>query len=462
MSFNPRFYDECAVKVDGWVRAFPVGTFKRKDWVTGELRTLEITSPKLAQMAANFKAGFLGYKPPINLEHDKTAGRVGTIADVEARPDGLYILPDEEALPVLRSGKFGYVSPEVVWSGYANNQGDEAENVLTGLGLTNQPFFGEQTALFSVGDLVHPDSYRDYTVDERKAMAEKGQALPDGSFPIADKEDLHNAIQAAGRASDNLLARRHIIKRARALNCVDMLPSGWIGATDHAALPLDIVLGLYGEALRFSGQETLAPAAARLFSTLVGGQMPPEVTPDTQAQTPAPAPVPAPAAEAFDAAATVEQYRAQAEAASAKATALEAQMRAMSDQFSAVVRDLEAQKRAGRVRGAQDWIAENMGNIALENRDAFAALLVEAEDKLGQEHLTALRAVLAGANQAIGTGELFSRVGSAQVPASGADEFSALVMKHQQANPSMKYEDAVALVAAQNPALYVKVAGGRK
>jgi hypothetical protein len=58
-------------------------------------------------------------------------------------------------------------------------------------------------------------------------MAANGQAMRDGSFPIADQTDLENAIQSVGRAANYEAARRHIIRRARALGMVDMLPEEW-------------------------------------------------------------------------------------------------------------------------------------------------------------------------------------------------------------------------------------------
>lgn len=68
---------------------------------------------------------------------------------------------------------------------------------------------------------------RAYTADERKTMAESGEALPDGSFPIKTKADLHNAIQAVGRAADPAKAKRHIRTRAKALDAEDAIPEGW-------------------------------------------------------------------------------------------------------------------------------------------------------------------------------------------------------------------------------------------
>ena len=73
------------------------------------------------------------------------------------------------------------------------------------------------------------DSYRDFPAEARKKSAEKGHALPDGSFPIENEEDLRNAIQAIGRASDPAAAKAHIKKRARALGKADLIPEGWGG-----------------------------------------------------------------------------------------------------------------------------------------------------------------------------------------------------------------------------------------
>lgn len=57
--------------------------------------------------------------------------------------------------------------------------------------------------------------------------AEKGHALPDGSFPIRNGSELSDAIQALGRAKDTAKAKRHIIKRARALGLIKKLPDSW-------------------------------------------------------------------------------------------------------------------------------------------------------------------------------------------------------------------------------------------
>lgn len=68
---------------------------------------------------------------------------------------------------------------------------------------------------------------REFSGGQRERMAESGTAMPDGSFPIASRADLMNAIRSVGRAKDYGAARAHIIRRARALNAMEMLPEDW-------------------------------------------------------------------------------------------------------------------------------------------------------------------------------------------------------------------------------------------
>lgn len=68
---------------------------------------------------------------------------------------------------------------------------------------------------------------RDYSAETRQRMAREGTAMRDGSFPIANEADLRNAISSVGRASDYDSAKRHIIRRARALGLTELLPEEW-------------------------------------------------------------------------------------------------------------------------------------------------------------------------------------------------------------------------------------------
>lgn len=69
---------------------------------------------------------------------------------------------------------------------------------------------------------------RDVSTEERKRDADAGRALPDGSYPIDNCQDLRNAIQAIGRAKDPAKVKAHIRKRKAALGCSDVdLPESW-------------------------------------------------------------------------------------------------------------------------------------------------------------------------------------------------------------------------------------------
>lgn len=71
-----------------------------------------------------------------------------------------------------------------------------------------------------------------YSQDEIDELGAKGEAFKndDGtySYPVADEEDLKNAIRAVGRSgSDHDAVRKFIIKRAKALGASDLIPDNW-------------------------------------------------------------------------------------------------------------------------------------------------------------------------------------------------------------------------------------------
>ena len=67
---------------------------------------------------------------------------------------------------------------------------------------------------------------KEFSTEEREKLADKGYALPDGSFPIATVDDLKNAVHAFGRANDEDRKKvaQHIAKRAKALGEPDLIP----------------------------------------------------------------------------------------------------------------------------------------------------------------------------------------------------------------------------------------------
>jgi hypothetical protein len=69
---------------------------------------------------------------------------------------------------------------------------------------------------------------RFFSADTRRNYAKQGVALSDGSFPIPDRDALRRAIVRLNTTTkDKGRVRRHIVKRARALNALGMLPDSW-------------------------------------------------------------------------------------------------------------------------------------------------------------------------------------------------------------------------------------------
>ena len=72
------------------------------------------------------------------------------------------------------------------------------------------------------------DGARMFTPERRMKLAKDGLALPDGSYPIVTIGDLKNAIQAYGRAKDKVATKKHIMKRAKSLDAMDLIPEEWL------------------------------------------------------------------------------------------------------------------------------------------------------------------------------------------------------------------------------------------
>jgi hypothetical protein len=69
---------------------------------------------------------------------------------------------------------------------------------------------------------------RFFSAGTRRNYAKQGVALSDGSFPIPDRDALRRAIIRLNTTTkDKGRVRRHIVKRARALNALGMLPDTW-------------------------------------------------------------------------------------------------------------------------------------------------------------------------------------------------------------------------------------------
>jgi hypothetical protein len=79
------------------------------------------------------------------------------------------------------------------------------------------------------GEPKYDDEFGYISRQRREALAKKGFALPDGSYPITNVDSLKDSIQAYGRSKPGKRAavRRHIMKRARSLDRADLIPEKW-------------------------------------------------------------------------------------------------------------------------------------------------------------------------------------------------------------------------------------------
>lgn len=115
------------------------------------------------------------------------------------------------------------------------------------------------------GPYVYPVQVTKFTAAQRRELADKGDALPDGSYPIRNRSDLDHAIQAVGRTSGSQeRVRNHIRKRARKLNATDMLPTDW---ALYELEPYDLeYFGQYALDLLDEDERTHAHAAANALA----------------------------------------------------------------------------------------------------------------------------------------------------------------------------------------------------
>ena len=70
---------------------------------------------------------------------------------------------------------------------------------------------------------------KDFSTQRRQKMAKSGSAMPDGSYPIENCNDVRNAVQAIGRTPESKrpAVKAHIKRRANTLGCKGQVPDDW-------------------------------------------------------------------------------------------------------------------------------------------------------------------------------------------------------------------------------------------
>ena len=114
---------------------------------------------------------------------------------------------------------------------------------------------------------------REFSDAQRRTLAASGAALPDGSFPIETKEDLHNAMQAAGRAKDPAKAKAHIRARAAALGLTSELSDAYKRDAHAAAVTAlrECIAAIIGDDVE---KRNAADASISQFAKYLEGQAP--------------------------------------------------------------------------------------------------------------------------------------------------------------------------------------------
>lgn len=76
---------------------------------------------------------------------------------------------------------------------------------------------------------------REFSDAKRKEMAGAGEAMSDGSYPIASPKDVENAVHDWGRTGSKDSVKQHIMSRAKAIGAESELPSDWSNSKKSAA-----------------------------------------------------------------------------------------------------------------------------------------------------------------------------------------------------------------------------------
>jgi hypothetical protein len=95
----------------------------------------------------------------------------------------------------------------------------------------NSPGFKDWIIEAENGGTTGVVTKRDFSATKRKELAKSKAALPDGSFPIENEEDLHNAIRLVGHAKNPSAAKAHIKQRAKDLGA--SLPDSWVSKAEN-------------------------------------------------------------------------------------------------------------------------------------------------------------------------------------------------------------------------------------
>lgn len=333
---------------------------------------------------------------------------------------------------------------------------------------------------------------RYFSPQSREAMAGKGHAMPDGSFPIPDPDAVSRAVQSIGRADPNKRAavRNHIIRRARALGCMDKVPSDWLSKEEGSManqLEDNTFLHSLADALGFEvdpeasldeldsalrevvdfdklskvigegGEESYPP---RDTDTDTGGEMPEiDITnlPDEVVEH-----INSLAKERDEALAKAEELEkgitaegdGEEDVLKSADPALREYIRKAEERAEAAEAIAKAEREA---RLEREFLAkaEQMPYVG-ESRSEFGTLLKSLNQSLPTETFEKVEQILKAANEQIREGRLFAEagVGGEGMAGDAYQELEGIAKGYRKADPDLSEAEAFDKAMSERPDLY--------
>lgn len=200
-----RYYDD-ATKVGAFVRA---GSDRYGTWLAGALR------PGLNDIEVQH----LRTHPPSGDWRPVKNGPSELVAAFSVPIPGFPISRGRALVASAGGDITAIISGPLVVDGELGYKRRRRKKVMLGMRLHNA--IGEKSMTKAEMRIAFADGFKNYTAEQRRKMAKAGTAMPDGSYPISDCEDVANARQSIGRApeSKRSAVQAHINKRVKALGC---------------------------------------------------------------------------------------------------------------------------------------------------------------------------------------------------------------------------------------------------
>lgn len=70
---------------------------------------------------------------------------------------------------------------------------------------------------------------------EREKLADKGEAMPDGSFPTVSLQDFKDAVRSIGRAKNPAAVKKYLLRRAKEKGWEEHVPDDWVNEKEEKA-----------------------------------------------------------------------------------------------------------------------------------------------------------------------------------------------------------------------------------